>query len=278
YYGCGARKNGGGAMAVPFLKVPSSSLGDNHKSDKTVVKTCVKKAEEPDENGQCGKIEESCQIGDIYYADDTCSPDVVSGKTPIGVVYDTENKLVVGLEEKTLRWEDYDSLKLKNYTHGTEVSQLVNFMYPTEAKTDFNGKCNTDILVSLGSHPAAQYCHDMTIGGKTWYLPAYGEMQLMYNSTVTNQLDKLGGYVRGWYWSSTEHDSNIAWAFNPSTVVSSDFDEDRPSGYFKNNMSDSKCIFSYAKGYEKDKPNSCTDAEKTAANKAGYTLTTEEKK
>ncbi|MBR1604905.1 MAG: hypothetical protein IJ660_02220, partial [Alphaproteobacteria bacterium] len=47
YYGCGARKNGGGAMAVPFLKVPSSSLGDNHKSDKTVVKTCVKKAEEP---------------------------------------------------------------------------------------------------------------------------------------------------------------------------------------------------------------------------------------
>lgn len=39
-----------------------------------------------------------CEVGDIYYADDTCSAEVVDGKTPIGVVYDTKFKLVLGLD------------------------------------------------------------------------------------------------------------------------------------------------------------------------------------
>ncbi|MBR1605118.1 MAG: DUF1566 domain-containing protein, partial [Alphaproteobacteria bacterium] len=181
----------------------------------------------------------TCNVGDIYYSDDTCSPDVISGKTPIGVVYDTEHKLVISLNEKRGSWG--------NVTENDDT-ELENFTNVTAAKTDLNGKSNTDILVLLRNHPAANYCHNMTTGSKTWYLPAFGEMQLMSNSAVNSKLGTVGTSFASssYYWSSTEHHYPSAWYFNPVNGDSS------ASG--KGLAHSLRCVFSYAdpKTYVKD--------------------------
>jgi hypothetical protein len=67
------------------------------------------------------------------------------------------------------------------------------------ASSDFDGKANTDLMMSLiadstysaGAFPAAQFCADLSIGGFTdWYLPARFELDIAYfnlkPSTVAN--------------------------------------------------------------------------------------------
>lgn len=41
---------------------------------------------------------DDAEKGDILYSDFTCSSDVVPGKTPIAVVFDTRNRLAIGLD------------------------------------------------------------------------------------------------------------------------------------------------------------------------------------
>jgi hypothetical protein len=57
------------------------------------------------------------------------------------------------------------------------------------ASSDFDGKANTDLMMSLiadstysaGAFPAAQFCADLSIGGFTdWYLPARFELDIAY--------------------------------------------------------------------------------------------------
>jgi hypothetical protein len=57
------------------------------------------------------------------------------------------------------------------------------------ASSDFDGKANTDLMMSLiadstysaGAFPAAQFCADLSIGGHTdWYLPARYELDIAY--------------------------------------------------------------------------------------------------
>jgi hypothetical protein len=57
------------------------------------------------------------------------------------------------------------------------------------ASSDFDGKANTDLMMSLiadstysaGAFPAAQFCADLSIGGHTdWYLPARFELDIAY--------------------------------------------------------------------------------------------------
>jgi hypothetical protein len=47
----------------------------------------------------------------------------------------------------------------------------------------FDGRANTDAMITAGiaSHPAAQFCVNLTIGGYTdWYLPARFELDIAY--------------------------------------------------------------------------------------------------
>jgi hypothetical protein len=57
------------------------------------------------------------------------------------------------------------------------------------ASSDFDGKVNTDLMMSLianstysaGAFPAAQFCADLSIGGfKDWYLPSRFELDIAY--------------------------------------------------------------------------------------------------
>ena len=99
----------------------------------------------------------------------------------------------------------------------------------TQAKGDgpYAGEANTSIIIAAQvangddySTYAARICNELQIteGGTTygdWYLPSKEELDLMYQNKAT--IDATAGANGGsgiasdYYWSSTEHNSNIAW-------------------------------------------------------------------
>ena len=51
-----------------------------------------------------GGVSKDCVVGAILNSDMSCSEDVVSGKTPIGVVFESEKRLAIGLNTSKLDW------------------------------------------------------------------------------------------------------------------------------------------------------------------------------
>ncbi len=181
---------------------------------------------EPDENGKCVKNDEpdepasddnskNCEIGDIYYADDSCSSDVIEGKMPIGVVYDTEKRLVMALEHRSLPFGvshvvgSAQFLNIIESGHSTATGDIESgidckanpwihegYMDPV---CDADGQANTDNIMKVSRErgevrKAAFYCARLPIGGKKWYLPAPGEMLTWVRDKdiLTPQLEKAG--------------------------------------------------------------------------------------
>lgn len=76
---------------------------------------------------------------------------------------------------------------------------------------------NTMLIVAMQTNDntagtfAAKVCADysVTVGGVTygdWYLPSEYELNLLYQ-----QRSVVSGFGSGYYWSSTEYSSNLAW-------------------------------------------------------------------
>ena len=168
---------------------------------------------------EVGKMTQCDNVGDILYSDKTCSSGPISGKVAIGVVFDTEKRLAIALEQSEARWSD-------SYF---DIPNLTN--YATAPTADFNGKSNTKIIVDYckannESCPAAEYAYNYrTEGTETgdWYLPAGGELQSIYDNRVklNETLQTLGktlfeispsdSPINGTYRSSSENLSNYAW-------------------------------------------------------------------
>ena len=157
--------------------------------------------------------------GMILYSDGTVSWDVISGKTPVGVVAYVEGstRFAVALEETTAEWGGYLY----------DVSCLTNYSVPSSAQTDFSGAANTQCLINDDqSHPAAEYCNSYKsvssgTGSSGWYLPAAGELYAISSnySDINLRLQKLSKTLldSNWYWSSSEIDNNLnAWVVKPS--------------------------------------------------------------
>ena len=242
YYGCGSSGCKSGYIAdgkqCMLCSWDDNALDACPEHGVCTSKTCggtTKYTLNSCEGGESTQL--TCNVGDIYYSDDTCNSVRVNSKTPIGVVFDAVNNLVVSLNETTATWGGY----------GTDVPQLENFG-SGDIGRDVNGKSNTNILLAYGEEnniefSAAQYCHDMSTGGKTWYLPAVGEMQPMYTgySTFNDKLAAAGGIrlSNNLYWSSSEQDNVYAWSLNP--VEGNMFE-------YKAYDHPVRCIFSYAEG------------------------------
>jgi len=76
------------------------------------------------------------------------------------------------------------------------------------------GQTNTTAIMAavtatdIPDAPAAAYADGLTCGSKTdWFLGSLGEMKLMYDN-----LQGVGEFGFGLYWSSTERDGYYAWA------------------------------------------------------------------
>lgn len=83
----------------------------------------------------------------------------------------------------------------------------------TGATSTVDGAGNTDTLVSLvdadAPYMAAQLCRSF---GEDWYLPSRDEFNLLYaNRTAIGGFYDENVYPRGFYWSSSEVDSDNAW-------------------------------------------------------------------
>ena len=161
-----------------------------------------------------GEIE--CKIGSILYDDLKCYAidNVPSDKTPIAVVFDTENRLAIGLNNapSTMGWASTkNDTPLPNYT--TEEEALA-------AKE--TGKENTATIVALGgdyasSNYAPGYCYNLTEGGQpigSWFLPNLKESKIIYDnkSTINTTFDKINAkrLTEAFYWTSTEYNASQA--------------------------------------------------------------------
>ena len=165
----------------------------------------------------CEEVPVEPEPGMILYSDGTVSWDVISGKTPVGVVayVASSTRFAVALAETTAAWGGY----------GSNVSCLTD-MDSSQAQSDFNGAANTQCLINDSqSHPAAEYCNTYKpvssgTGSNGWYLPAGGELSVMSFSygAINLGLQKLSKtqLQNAYYWSSSEYSSNYAWYVRPS--------------------------------------------------------------
>ncbi len=176
--------------------------------------------------------------GMILYSDGTVSWDVISDKTPVGVVayVDESRRFAVALEETTAEWGG----------DGYDVSCLTN-MDSSQARSDFNGVANTQCLINDSqSHPAAEYCNTYKpvssgTGSNGWYLPAGGELYVMSFSygAINLGLQKLSKtqLSSNYYWSSSESNNGGAWDVRPS---------DGPMyGYGKGTNNRVRCVLAF---------------------------------
>ncbi len=132
----------------------------------------------------------SCQVGYIYYSDDTCSPEYNYFKDPIGIVFDANRRYIISLIYGTYKWST-----LSSYS-GTEIPIIEKAL---SLVRDFDGKKYTDHLLENSSqYPAAQYCGTLTMGNKNWFLPSYGQLYLLSLKigTVDSSLDKITHHTK----------------------------------------------------------------------------------
>jgi hypothetical protein len=80
------------------------------------------------------------------------------------------------------------------------------------------GKSNTQVITQsfgTGSY-AAQFAQDSICNGKDdWFLPSKDELDLAYNNIAQNRDggkdSPLGGFNKGYYWTSTDYNNTTAW-------------------------------------------------------------------
>lgn len=174
----------------------------------------------------------------ILYGDGTVSKNVISGKTPIGIVFDETNKLAVSLTDvkkdgtagsETMYWSNnsYDMPNLTNCQYNDNPASVDS--------CSVDGRSNTDKILACGSScggtPAATAANSYQPAGCTqdfckktkWFLPSIKEFSQMYSvgkllDTTIAMLKDYGTvpFEAKWYWSSCEYDKETAWEFDKS--------------------------------------------------------------
>ena len=170
-----------------------------------------------------GACDENCPIGSILFNDFTCSDDVVSGKTPIGVVVYKDGKgagQALALNSvgggTTYKWstECVDISGLPNLSD-SQASQDSD----SQASQDYASCENSAIIRAQGNsstYPAVWAADNY------WCLPAAGIFTSYYNnqSVINTGFSRAGGTkfsASGPYgpythaWSSSENNSDHAW-------------------------------------------------------------------
>jgi len=93
---------------------------------------------------------------------------------------------------------------------GTDISQSMAYNWELGA-----GAYNTKDIIEECVGPdsaniAARICYALSLDGfDDWYLPAAYELEELYK-----QRDKVGGFEKASYWSSTQTDINSGWRLN----------------------------------------------------------------
>ena len=180
----------------------------------------------------------TCAVGSILGNDQLCYEDKLpDGVKPVGIVFDTDNKLAVALTDvsnsgsassttMTMNWSAsyYDIPALGNCT---------NIMDLTTCGVD--GRANTMAILNCGSScgltPAATATNSYEPSGcskdfckKTkWFLPSMRDLITLYNTksyvNASLSLTASSGaktLTESYYWSSTEYNTDTAWTLRMS--------------------------------------------------------------
>lgn len=172
-------------------------------------------------------------VGAILYGDGTVASGLVTGKTPIGIVFDTANRLAVALTDinssgsagsSTMIWSAnyYDIPALGNCTSSTDLMTC-----------GVDGRANTTAILNCGSScgttPAATATNSYEPSGcskdfckKTkWFLPSMRDLITLYNAksyvNASLSLTASSGaktLTESYYWTSTEYVNDGAWILN----------------------------------------------------------------
>ena len=91
----------------------------------------------------------------------------------------------------------------------------------TRLKTKFigMGRLNTqEIVAAFGANSyAAKFADDLVCGDKSdWFLPSKDELDIAFNRLAQNRVGgndtPVGGFNKGYYWTSTDYNNTTAWA------------------------------------------------------------------
>ena len=81
------------------------------------------------------------------------------------------------------------------------------------------GKVNTRIITLAlgGGKYAAKYAEDSVCNGRDdWFLPSKDELDIAYNRLAQNRVGSkdtpIGGFNKGYYWTSTDYNDKTAWS------------------------------------------------------------------
>ena len=178
---------------------------------------------------------QAIKVGSIVYGDGTISNEVLSSKTPVGVVFDVENRLAVALTDVK-----NDGSPGKEYIYWSssycDTPNLENCTDKSTAITTCgtNGRANTNAILAStcnGTTYAANAVNSYQIIGCSkdfcqrgkWFLPSIKELYTIYSnmSTINNTLSSLSSkgasQVQEYtYWSSTENSNSTAWRLSMS--------------------------------------------------------------
>ena len=174
----------------------------------------------------------SCGVGYIFYSDRSCSMELDSSKTPIGVVvYDNGfgHGQVMSLQplSQTYKWasSEKDIPELTNFQVGNssvndDANSHINFGF------DIDSCVNSAKIMAAGnkdSYPAVWAAHEYSTEGTSagdWCLPAAGILLSvsLHEDVINKGLQRANAQElwedRGTLWSSTEYDYSQAWGWS----------------------------------------------------------------
>ncbi len=167
--------------------------------------------------------------GSYLYSDKTCSTQLISAKTVIGVIFTdpsiTSRRIAVALKPGGGTWIDTSKAdEWSNVATGAfEIPRLTDHASPLEVD---NGKANTKIIAAyckgLGaSCPAAETAYAYKTAGTSagdWYLPSTVELEWLFadKATMDKSLVSVGAldlYAACYVWSSEERLGGEAWTW-----------------------------------------------------------------
>lgn len=143
----------------------------------------------------------------IAYSNGTLGPTSGSASNAVGIAVVSDNcSFIIDKNNQTSDNQIWSNQK--------KDLSLANYTSEAQAKTDYDGMHNTDIIMAEDSqNVAAKYCREKSITfgtARNGYLGAGGEWWTIYNNwdTISSALSKIGGAALNVYeWTSTEYSS-----------------------------------------------------------------------
>ena len=110
-----------------------------------------------------------------------------------------------------LPWRPASNMNPVYEISGSTVKRL-------KAKAIGMGRANTQAIVAaFGANSyAAKFADDLVCGGKDdWFLPSKNELDTAFNRLAQNRVagndTPVGGFNKGYYWTSTDYNNTTAW-------------------------------------------------------------------